>query len=155
LAAGAPLALVRAGDEHGHWEGPGLRTQPQFGAYRALRERPFVVLVEMPQDELRDQWLATVRDLGLPAFGIAAPLLVLSGVGAAALRARERSLLELNRAQRLVLDRERELSAIVGSVQDLLFRTDAAGRITFINERYSQLSGREVDHALGRPLHEF
>lgn len=155
LAAGAPLARVRAGDEHGHWQGAGLRPQPQLGAYRALRDRPYAVLVELPQDELNDQWLARVRDLGLPALGLAAALLGLSAVGTAALRARERSLLELNRAQRLVLDRERELSAIVGSVQDLLFRTDAAGRITFINERYSQLSGREVEHALGRPLHEF
>ncbi|MEO6277296.1 PAS domain-containing sensor histidine kinase [Roseateles sp.] len=154
LAPGAPLAAVRAGGEHGHWSGPGLRAAPQLGAYRALRARPFVVLVELPQAELRHQWLATVRALGLPALGIASALLALSGVGAAALRARERAALELDHAQREIIERERELSAIFGSVQDLLFRTDAAGRVTFINEGYARRSGQAAAHVLGRPLHE-
>lgn len=154
LAPGAPLAQVRAGSEHGRWDGPGLREATQLGAYRALRARPFVVLVELPEAQLRAQWLATVRDLGLPALGIAAALLALSGVGAAALRARERSQLELDHAQRQVAERERELSAIFGSVHDLLFRTDAAGRVTFINEGYARLSGHPVAQMLGRPLQE-
>ncbi|MBI3345778.1 MAG: PAS domain-containing sensor histidine kinase [Burkholderiales bacterium] len=154
LTRGAPLASVRAGSEHGRWEGPGLRDAPQLGAYRALRARPLAVLVELPLAELRSQWLVAVRDLGLPAVGIAAALLVLSGVGAAALRGRERSVSQLDLAQRQVAERERELSAIFGSVQDLLFRTDAAGRVTFINEGYARLSGHAVARVLGRPLHE-
>ncbi len=154
LAPGAPLAQVRAGSEHGRWDGPGLRPAAQLGAYRALRTRPLAVLVELPQQELRSQWLADVRATGLPALGIAAALLALSAVGARALRARERSQRELDRAQRDVAERERELSAIFGSVQNLLFRTDAAGRVTFINERYAQLSGHAVARVLGRPLHE-
>jgi PAS domain S-box-containing protein len=154
LATDAPLARVRGGSEHGRWDGPGLREAPQIGSYRALRTRPLVVLVERPQARLQDQWLATTRDLGLPALGLAAALLALSGVGAAALRARERAQLELDRAQRQVAERERELSAIFGSVQDLLFRTDAAGRVTFINEGYARLSGQAVAEVLGRPLHE-
>ncbi|MGQ3095796.1 MAG: PAS domain-containing sensor histidine kinase, partial [Roseateles sp.] len=104
--------------------------------------------------ELRSQWLATVRDLGLPALGLAAALLALSAVGAAALRAHERSLLQLDLAQRQVAERERELSAIFGSVQDLLFRTDALGRVTFINEGYARLTGQPVAQVLGRPLQE-
>jgi len=154
LAPGGPLAQVSAGGEHGRWQGPGLRDAPQLGAYRALRARPLAVLVELPQAELRRQWLATVRDLGLPAVGIAAALLALSGVAAAALRARERGARELDSAQRQVADRERELSAIFGSVQDLLFRTDAAGRVTFINDGYARTSGRNAAHVLGRPLQE-
>jgi PAS domain S-box-containing protein len=150
----APLARVRAGSEHGRWEGPGLRADEQLGAYRALRARPLVVLVELPQAELRAQWLASARDLGLPAIGLALALLGLSAVGAAALRAHERSLRQLDRAQRDVAERERELSAIFGSVQDLLFRTDANGRVTFINEGYARLSGQPVARVLGRPLQE-
>ncbi len=150
----SPLALVRAGSERGSWAGPGLRDAEQLGAYRALRARPLVVLVERPQAELRNQWLTTVLDLGLPALGIAAALLGLSAVGAAALRGRERSLAELDQAQRQIVERERELSAIFGSVQDLLFRTDAAGRVTFINEGYARLSGQPVAQMLGRPLQE-
>ncbi|HEY8876557.1 MAG TPA: ATP-binding protein [Roseateles sp.] len=149
-----PLARVRTGSEYGGWTGPGLRDAEQLGTYRALRTRALVVLVELPEEALRTQWLATVRDLGLPAVGIAAALLVLSGVGAAALRGRERSLLQLDEAQRQVAERERELSAIFGSVQDLLFRTDAAGHVTFINEGYARLSGHPVAQVLGRPLQD-
>ena len=154
LQAGAPLAAVRDGAEHGRWDGPGLREADQLGAFRALRGRSFVVLVELPQAELRRQWLLTVRDLGLLSLGTVVALLVLSGVGAAALRSRERGELALDHAQREVAERERELSAIFGSVQDLLFRTDAAGRVTFINEGYARLSGQAVSRVLGRPLHE-
>lgn len=149
-----PLARVRTGSEYGRWDGAGLRDADQLGAFRALRTRPLVVVVEMPQGELRTQWLSTAWDLGLPAIGIAAALLVLSAVGAAALRARERSMLELDEAQRQVAERERELSAIFGSVQDLLFRTNAAGQVTFINEGYARLSGHPVAQVLGRPLQE-
>lgn len=148
----SPLAQVRAGSERGSWTGPGLRPAAQQGAYRALRARALVVLVELPQTELRDQWLGTVFDLGLPALGLAAALLGLSAVGASALRGRERSLAELDQAQRQVAERESELSAIFGSVQDLLFRTDAAGRVTFINEGYARLSGQAVAEVLGQPL---
>ncbi|HEV6967023.1 ATP-binding protein [Roseateles sp.] len=154
LAGQAPLARVRAGSEHGDWQGPGLREAPQLGSYRALRARPYAVLVELPEAALRQRSLGTLLELGLPAFGIAAALLTLSGVGAAALRARERSELALDDAQRLVAERERELSAIFGSVHDLLFRTDGAGRVTFINEGYARLSGQAVGQMLGRPLQE-
>jgi PAS domain S-box-containing protein len=154
LAPGAPVARVRNGSEYGSWAGPGLRGEPQVGAYRALRNRPLAVLVELPEAELRGQWLAAVRDLGLPALGIAMALLALSTVGSGALRARERSQLQLDSAQREIVERERELSAIFGSVQDLLFRTDAQGHITFINEGYARQTGHAPAQMLGRPLQE-
>lgn len=153
-APGAPLARVQAGDEHGDWAGPGLRQADQLGSYRALRGRPLLVLTELPAAALRERWISTVVDQGLPALGVAAALLGLSAVGAAALRGRERSLTALDQAQRQVQERERELSAIFGSVQDLLFRTDAAGRVTFINDSYARMSGQPVDAVLGRPLQD-
>ncbi|HEY9109334.1 MAG TPA: ATP-binding protein [Roseateles sp.] len=154
LQSGAPLARINAGAEHGHWQGPGLRDEPQAGTYRALRARPFAVLVELPQAELRRQWLAAVRDLGLSASGAAAALLALSAVGAVALRGRERADFQRDVAQGQVADRERELSAIFGSVQELLFRTDAAGRLTFINEGYARLAGQDAARMLGQPLQQ-
>ncbi len=154
LKADAPLGRVRAGAEHGSWTGAGLRGAEQLGSYRALRGRPLAVLVELPMAELRRRWMTTVVDQGLPALGVAAALLGLSAVGAAALRSRERSLAQLDAAQRQVLERERELSAIFGSVQDLLFRTDATGRVTFINESYARISGEPVDAVIGRPLQD-
>lgn len=150
----SPLARVRAGAEYGVWKGPGLRAADQLGSFRALRGRPLVVLVELPAAELHDRWISAVLDQGLPALGVAAALLGLGVVGAVGLRGRERSLAQLDEAQRQVMERERELSAIFGSVQDLLFRTDAAGRITFINDSCVRLSGQPVSAVLGRPLQD-
>ncbi|RTL45651.1 MAG: PAS domain-containing sensor histidine kinase [Burkholderiales bacterium] len=152
-ATASPLARVKAGVEYGTWSGPGLRPTPQQGAFRALRGRPLVVLVERPQADLRSRWLTSVFDQGLPAVGLAGALLGLAAVGAIGLRGRERSLAQLDTAQQQVIERERELSAIFGSVQDLLFRTDAVGAVTFINDSYARISGRPVDGALGQPLH--
>ena len=155
LAAGGPLAqLSEGGNEHGLWTGPGLRKEPQQGAFRALRARSLVVLVELPQAAIHEQWLTALLDLGVPALGLAAALMGLSVVGAAALRARERSLSQLDEAQLQIAERERELSAIFGSVQDLLFRTDAQGRLTFVNEGYARLGGQGADTVLGRPLQD-
>lgn len=149
----APLARVRSGVEYGSWTGPGLRRDDQLGAFRAVRGRPLAVLVELPQADLRSRWLTAVFDQGLPALGLAAALLGLAAVGAIGLRGRERSLAQLDATQHQVLERERELSAIFGSVQDLLFRTDAAGAVTFINDSYARISGQPVDSAIGQPLH--
>lgn len=153
-ASDSPLGRVRAGTEFGSWIGPGLRPQAQLGHYRALRGRPLVVLVELPMSELRSRWWSTVVDQGLPALGIAAALLGLAAVGAVGLRGRERSQAQLDQTQREVLERERELSAIFGSVQDLLFRTDADGHVTFINDSWARLSGEPVAAVLGRPLQD-
>jgi PAS domain S-box-containing protein len=153
LTPEAALARVKAGAEHGIWQGPGLRPADQLGGFRAVRGRPLVVLVELPQADLRSRWLTAVLDQGLPALGLAAALLGLAAVGAIGLRGRERSLAQLDATQHQVLERERELSAIFGSVQDLLFRTDATGAVTFINDSYARLTGQPVETALGRPLH--
>ena len=153
-APDGPLQQVRAGRERGAWRGPGLRQASQLGSFRALRARPLVVVAELPDAALQEQWLASVVDIGLPALGLAAALLGLSAVGALALRARERSLTQLDEAQQQVVERERELSAIFGSVQELLFRTDEQGRLTFINEGYALRSGQAARELLGRPLQD-
>jgi len=50
--------------------------------------------------------------------------------------------------------RARELGVIVRSVQELLFRTDAAGRLSFVNARWPVATGMAEADALGRPLAE-
>lgn len=55
-----------------------------------------------------------------------------------------------------VTTRERELSVIVKSVQELLFRTDATGRLTFVNARWGPATGAgDGPEVLGRPLADF
>ena len=51
-----------------------------------------------------------------------------------------------------VAARQGELSTIVESVQELLFRTDAEGRLTFVNARWGPATGAREADAIGRPL---
>ncbi len=80
----------------------------------------------------------------------AAPLalLLVSGLAAWALR----RLRSREQALAAVAARERDLSAIVESVQALLFRTDAQGRLTFVNARWGAATGGQEVAAIGRPL---
>ena len=48
--------------------------------------------------------------------------------------------LERNQAQQAVVQRERELSVTLKSVQELSFRTDAQGQLSFVNERWTDFT---------------
>jgi PAS domain-containing protein len=73
-------------------------------------------------------------------------------VAARSLRLREQARERLDQAQAEVASRERELSVIVRSVQELLFRTDRDGVLTFVNARWSAATGGAAEAALGRHL---
>ena len=60
---------------------------------------------------------------------------------------------ERDEAQAVVARREQELSVIFRSVQELLFRTDTQGRLSFINLRRDPLTQRPLDPLIGQPLH--
>lgn len=59
---------------------------------------------------------------------------------------------ELERAQAEVRTRERELHVLLHSVQELIFRTDAEGRVIYLNDRWLSVVGEPARRALGRPL---
>lgn len=48
--------------------------------------------------------------------------------------------------------RGRELGVLVASVQDLIFRTDAEGRLSYVNERWPAVTGRPVQAFAGELL---
>ncbi len=58
----------------------------------------------------------------------------------------------LERSQTEVRTRERELHVLLRSVQELIFRTDAEGRVIYLNDRWLAVVGDAARHALGRPL---
>jgi PAS domain-containing protein len=58
---------------------------------------------------------------------------------------------ELERAQAEVRTRERELHVLLRSVQELIFRTDAEGRVIYLNDRWLTVVGEPARRALGRP----
>lgn len=140
--------------EHGSYRGAGVRAEPQVVAYRVSRTRPLVVLVEYPQASVRAAWRQAMGGFGAVA---GAALLFLAAMTVTAwrgLRARERTHTLLDAAQAEVIQRERELSVTIKSVQELIFRTDAEGAITFVNARWMAIGGTTAQAAIGQRLHE-
>ncbi len=140
--------------EHGVWVGPGLRPQSQVAAFRVLRNRPLTVMAEVALAPLVAAWWQ--RSLIFVVASAAGVLFVLLAtfVAARSLRAREAVRADLDRAQAVVAARERELSLIFRSVQEVLFRTDARGTLSFINRRWDPIGQRNTSEVIGRPLHE-
>ncbi len=140
--------------EHASYVGRGAREEPQLVAFRVSRSRPLVLLVEHPMSDVRAAWWAGLRGF----LALAAVLLMLVGVMTLtawrSLRAREATRQLLDQAQAEVALRERELSVTIKSVQDLIFRTDEHGAITFVNERWMAIGGNTAQSAIGRQLHE-
>ena len=59
---------------------------------------------------------------------------------------------ELERSRAEIRTRERELHTLLRSVQELIFRTDAEGRVIYLNDRWLTVVGEPARRALGRPL---
>ena len=133
--------------EHAHYVGPGAAGLQQVVAFRASRTRPLVVQVELPLQAVLAPWSDDAWALGGTATAIALAVLLMTGAAARSQRGREV-------AQAEVAAREREMSVIVSSVRELIFRTDAAGRLVFMNPHWQAVSPVPLAHALTRPLAE-
>ncbi|MBX3604028.1 MAG: PAS domain-containing protein [Piscinibacter sp.] len=118
-----------AARDHDGFVGPGPAGHDQVVAYRAARRLPLVLLVDRARADVVAQ--RHVDEITLLSGGAVVALFVLlaSTIAARSLRAREA-------AREQVARSERELSLIVGSVHELLFRTDASGVLTFVNARW-------------------
>ncbi|NCT84554.1 MAG: PAS domain S-box protein [Comamonadaceae bacterium] len=140
--------------EHGSYVGTGMESGARIVAYRAARARPLVVLVEEDLDKALRDW----RDglWWLVAGGVASALVIIGAalVLLANLKARARTRLELDLAHERVALRERELSVLFKSVQELLFRTDAQGRLSFVNAHWAAFSHQGAEQALGRLMQD-
>ncbi len=138
--------------EHDAYEGEGLRGGNQIMAYRASRQWPVMVVVEYPMAAVHSDWWVAVR----AALGVlTAAVLLLAAMTVVAwhgLRARERTRDLLDQAQAEVARRERELSITLKSVQELIFRTDVRGVITFVNARWQAIGGTSPQQAIGQRL---
>lgn len=150
LAANPVFRDFLPATEHASYRGAGAEPGEQTAAFRVSRTRPLVVIVERPVASVVDEWLAKARGRAITAgLGLLAVLL-LSWTAARSLRARELGRRHLDAAQAQVARSERELSVIVRSVQELLFRTDAAGVLTFVNTHWAAAGGGLIDTLIGR-----
>lgn len=138
--------------EHGSFVDTGARDGGQILAFRASRTWPMVVIIETPVRLALAGWQRDMQTLALAAVLVALVIVLLSQLAARSLRSRETARQQRDAAQAEVAVRERELSVIVKSVQELLFRTDVAGRLTFVNARWQAASGHTEAMALGQAL---
>jgi len=152
VAALPVFARYLPGIEHTSFVGRGIGGDDQILAFRTSRTRPMVVLVETPVAVALAGWQRDARAVAGAAGAVALVIVLLSQLAARSLRARAQARQQRDAAQAVVAARERELSVIFKSVQALLFRTDAQGRLTFVNARWQVASGHTEAAALGQSL---
>jgi PAS domain S-box-containing protein len=136
---------------HGSYRGAGSQDGEQLVAYRISRTRPVVVVVETSVQQALWPWRGETRQGFIFAVLRALVVVLLFQLAVRSLKAREKARQQRDEAQTEVALRERELSVIVKSVQELLFRTDAEGRVVFFNARWAA-AGVDLQQARGRPL---
>jgi PAS domain S-box-containing protein len=135
--------------ESGAYLGPGLDGHKVITAFRVLRHRPLAVIVESDHAVVR----AATATIATWTGGVClAALLLIAAVARVAARsprnhAAVHVALVSTREERAAS--ERRMRSLVESVQELIFRTDAAGRVSFVNQRWERLNGRRVDSVLG------
>ncbi len=140
--------------EHGSYVGQGLGGGHQIVAFRVSRTQPLVVLVEEPLDTAINLWWAESRDYIWLSYAATLVVLLLTVVAWRSLRSREAASYASKQAQIRIAHSERELAVLMRSVQEVIFRTNTAGRITFVNARLAALAGGSESEAIGRPLQE-
>lgn len=140
--------------EHATYLGAGVLGDQQLVGFRASGTKPLVVIVEEAARSAVRRWLVESR--ALLGIGMALVLLVLGLTFAVwrGVRTRELARRAVDAAHARVARNERELSVLMRSVQELIFRTDSRGVITYVNARWTAFTGERVDSAIGRKLQE-
>lgn len=139
IDAGHPLWQRLSQLDHASTVGAGLDGSRRLISYRTARDWPLVVGVEQPMSGVLAAWW---RGLRFPlVISLVASLFIVGLAYSAARNLRERlaARREIDLAHARVEQRERELSVVVKSLQELIFRTDASGVIRFVNARWLSL----------------
>jgi len=140
------------GSEFGSYIGAGLLGPHEIVSFRTVRNWPLLLVVEEPYAAVIARW----RDDAFAFFvaGLALLALVL-GLSASVLKTRrvQKSAQQaMEKAQARIARSEHEMAVLMRSVQELIFRTDSHGRLTFVNARWEQWTGQPSAEAVGQPL---
>ena len=140
--------------EHEQYVGRGVLGDRQILAFRASSTKPLVVIVEQSYSRAVWRWLSDTKAL----LGIGGALILLvAGLTAAVWRVvklRESAQYAANQAQQRIAQSERELSVLMRSVQELIFRIDAQGVVTYVNDHWLAFSGSPKEQAIGKRLED-
>jgi PAS domain S-box-containing protein len=145
LTALPPFAAFLPARENGSWEGPGLRAETQIASFRVSRNWPVVAMVEFDERAAHAQWWRDSRGRLLVGAGVLAGTFVMTLLAVRSLRARART-------QARIEVREREMSATLAGLQEVVFRCDADGLLLFVNPAWERLTGREASAWAGLPF---
>jgi PAS domain S-box-containing protein len=140
--------------EHADYVGEGAVPGQQVVAFRLSKSRPLVVLVEHPYSGALADWYKVMRWVSLLALFSSVFLGYMTWIVWRSLRARENAYVQLGKARQQAVFRERELQVLVKSVQELIFRTDIHGVITYTNDRWLALRGDLASATLTKSLAE-
>ncbi|MBB4843825.1 PAS domain S-box-containing protein [Paucibacter oligotrophus] len=135
--------------ESGSYQAPGLSAQDSLGSYRLTANYPWLIAVELPQAMLWVQMRGVVQALSLALLCGLALMLALGAFAWRALSAYDHARGELESAHRDLATKEREQSLLIENVQELMFRTDTAGVLQFVNHS-SFLGGKDGQPVLGQ-----
>lgn len=140
--------------EHEQYVGRGALGDRQLLAFRASSTKPLVVIVEESYSRVVWRWLSGAKAL----LGIGGALVLLvAGLTAAVWRVvklREAAQVAANKAQQRIAQSERELSVLMRSVQELIFRIDAQGVVTYVNDHWVAFNGSPKEQAIGKRLED-
>lgn len=116
---------------------------PRLFAYRQVRDMPLVVNIGRAQDDVLAGYYETRNTHLIASAGASAALCVLIWLIGVQQNKRQRAESELRA-------RDLQYRLITDNLRQVLFQTDAAGRITFISDAWSNLSGKPPAAALGQ-----
>ncbi len=140
--------------EHATYLGAGVLGLQQILSFRASETKPLVVIVEQSYRAAVWRWFAEAR--ALIGIGVALILMVVGLTVAVwrGVRTRESAQQALLGAQVRIAQSERELTVLMRSVQELIFRTDVRGVITYVNAHWTAFTGEDTSRAIGQRLQE-
>lgn len=140
--------------EHGRYVAPGLNGERAVTAFRSARTAPWVLVVEAPYRLVVDAVLRVGRGVALVLLFVWGAITGLTFLAWRSVRAHAAASADLQHAHERVAQRETELRQLIESVQELMFRTDPTGHITFVNHHWRALMGLAEAPALGQSFAE-
>lgn len=138
--------------EHATYIGAGVLSGESIVAFRVSRTQPIVIVVEERYTQVRSRWLSNSRNFIVLGIALVLGVSGLSLTAWRSLRARAAAQQAMATAQQRIARSERDLAVLMRSVQELIFRTDEQGVLTYVNARWSAMSGQEARQSLGLPL---
>ena len=140
-----PFVQFLPAREHGSWTGSGLRRGLQLASFRTSRNWPVLTLVEFDRTAAHAQWWRDSQGRVFVGLGVLAITFLMTLLAVRSLRARAAT-------QNRIAEREREMGATLGGLQEVVFRCDANGRLVFVNPAWERLTGRDAAAWAGLPF---